>query len=65
MPGRPGCRGESLAEALATIDDWHTEQRVGATSCRVGGRPYHLHDKHTAREEQRVLQTKWQEATRR
>lgn len=61
----PGCRGESLAEALAAIEDWHTERRIGATSCRVGGRPYRLHDERNAREEQTMLETKREEASRR
>lgn len=40
----PGHRGESLSDALAAIDDWRRGRHVGATSCRVGGRPYHLRE---------------------
>jgi hypothetical protein len=61
----PGRRGESLSEALTTIDDWHSEQPMGAAACRVGGRPYHLHEARNAGEEQRTMETTWQEAARR
>jgi hypothetical protein len=45
----PGCRGEPLSEALAAIDDWHSGGRhLQAASCRVGGRPYHLHETRVA-----------------
>ena len=39
----PGCRGETLSEALAAIDDWRSGRDLQAVSCRVAGRPYHLH----------------------
>ena len=61
----PGSREEALSDALATIDDWHSEWPVGAASCRVGGRPYRLHDERNAREEQKLLETKLEEASRR
>ena len=60
----PGRRGESLSDALAAIDGWESEQRVGAASCRVGGRPYHFHDKRQAGEEQRAMDMHWEEARR-
>ena len=45
----PGCRGESLSEALAAIDDWRSEGRhLQVASCRVGGRSYHLHEPRVA-----------------
>ena len=61
----PGSRGEALSDALATIDDWHSEWPVGAASCRVGGRPYHLNDTRTTGEEPNVMETTWKEAARR
>jgi hypothetical protein len=44
----PGARGESLAEALAAIDDWRSGRHVQAARCRVGGRPYHFHETRVA-----------------
>jgi hypothetical protein len=45
----PGCRGESLSEALAAIDDWRGGgAHLRAATCRVGGRPYHLHQTRVA-----------------
>ena len=38
----PGCCGESLSDALETLDDWRAEQQPRTRSCRVGGRPYRL-----------------------
>jgi hypothetical protein len=38
----PGCHGESLNDALRTIEDWLVEHRLDGTSCRVGGQPYRL-----------------------
>jgi hypothetical protein len=39
----PGCRGESLSEALTAIDDWRDGRHLRtAASCRVGGRAYHF-----------------------
>jgi hypothetical protein len=40
----PGCRGESLSDALAAIGDWRSGRHLRAASCRVGGRPYHLRE---------------------
>ena len=61
----PGRRGESLSEALAAIDGWQSGQRIEEAPCRVGGRPYHFHDKRKAREEQRAMEMNWEEAARR
>lgn len=44
----PGCRGEALSKALAAIDDWGSGGHLRAASCRVGGRPYHLHETRAA-----------------
>jgi hypothetical protein len=35
----PGCRGETLADAVRAIDDWATERGVERASCRIDGRP--------------------------
>jgi hypothetical protein len=40
----PGARGESLSDALAAVEDWRVERQPRAASCRVGGRPYDLHE---------------------
>lgn len=44
----PGCRGETLSEALSAIDDWRSGRDLHAVSCRVAGRPYHLHETRAA-----------------
>jgi hypothetical protein len=44
----PGCRGETLSEALAAIDDWRDGRDLQAAWCRVGGRPYHVHEARAA-----------------
>ena len=44
----PGCRGESLSDALASIDDWRSGRHLRTASCRVGGRPYHLRETRVA-----------------
>jgi hypothetical protein len=44
----PGCRGESLSDALAAIDDWCSRRHLRAASCRVGGRPYRLRESRVA-----------------
>jgi hypothetical protein len=44
----PGCRGESLSDALASIDDWCSERHLRTASCRVGGRPYRLRETRVA-----------------
>ena len=61
----PGCRGESLSDALAAVDGWQSGQRSGAASCRVGGRPYHFKDRRKARKEQRAMEMHREEAARR
>ena len=38
----PGFRGEDLAEALRTIDDWVAERGLESVSCRVDGRAHQL-----------------------
>lgn len=38
----PGCRGESLPDALEMIDHWRAEQHPRTMSCRVGGLLYQL-----------------------
>jgi hypothetical protein len=38
----PGCHGESLDDALRTIEGWLVEHGLGGSSCRVSGRPYTL-----------------------
>jgi hypothetical protein len=38
----PGCRGESLPNALELIDNWRAEKHPHAMSCRVGGLLYQL-----------------------
>jgi hypothetical protein len=40
----PGARGESLSDALAAVDDWRIDRQPRAASCRVGGRPYDIHE---------------------
>ena len=41
----PGCHGESLSDALEKIEGWRAEQdSPRAASCRIGGRPYQLHE---------------------
>jgi hypothetical protein len=44
----PGCHGESLSDALASIDDWCSERQLRTVSCRVGGRPYRLRETRVA-----------------
>lgn len=44
----PGCRGESLSEALTAIDDWRSGRQLDAASCRVGGRLHHIHETRVA-----------------
>lgn len=44
----PGGRGESLSDALAVIEDWRGGRQPQAVRCRVGGRPYHLHETRVA-----------------
>jgi hypothetical protein len=44
----PGCRGESLSEALEAIDAWRGGRDIHAVSCRVAGRSYHLHETRAA-----------------
>ena len=44
----PGCRGESLSDALAAIDDWRDGRHLRAASCRVGGRRYDLREPRVA-----------------
>lgn len=39
----PGGHGEPLEDALEAIDDWSTDRRPLAASCRVGGHPYQCH----------------------
>jgi hypothetical protein len=44
----PGCHGESLDDALRTIDDWLAEHGRDVSSCRVGGRSYVLAERDSA-----------------
>jgi hypothetical protein len=44
----PGCHGESVSEALTAIDDWRSERDSQSAWCRVGGHPYHLHERRVA-----------------
>jgi hypothetical protein len=38
----PGCHGESLDDALRTIDAWLLARGLDGSSCRVGGRQGHV-----------------------
>jgi hypothetical protein len=44
----PGCHGEPLDDALATIEEWLADRSLDAVSCRVGGEPYDLSTKKVA-----------------
>jgi hypothetical protein len=44
----PGCRGESLPDALELIDNWRAEQHPRTMSCRVGGLPDQLGERTAA-----------------
>jgi hypothetical protein len=44
----PGCRGEPLSDALASIDEWWSGRHLRTASCRIGGRPYLLRETRVA-----------------